>query len=823
MRWRIDGINYASGVAVIAGHEAELCKFDNGATVCDAGHSIATVGACTSQSIGTVNSTGPQPAYPICSSDYVDMLDSFAQIYSESFTRQGTFVLPSFGGDSCGLSERVKQYYIDQEEWVIVKSLEKGDFNFDILVHTNFFLGNYTQFLDYDYINGLYLVLQRRSGFVTRGEDVTSQYFSLDVFCTFPIIMHSLFSPKFLVNEKIIVEDTLSSEWSEIKYEAPEGEEDVCVGDLTPPSLENVSPTEYSHLNSLTGNLYFDVVDSIGGVDKSSIYVTVSGNITSQPEGIDIVSAGVPIEQASLIGTDERYSLVYTPTNPWSNNEVVFVTVTGCDNVPDGPDDSPFSCLTGDPNTFGSTWYYQVLDSSDFTASINAIADDGSPYLYGESPTPFFGGIPADTDISFYIKDDLSGVDLSSVFVYINDIVVVRNGTAVGSSISISSSPGGYYFKYTSVSLFSYGSRVSVRVVADDLYSFAVNSLDYTYFFDIVGDGTLRIENFYPEVGVTWDPENIDISVDVIDEVYDVSESGLYLSINGQQVPAYTTTLYGNINLYTTFSGISTISGSVLEGVSLTNASMLGVSVVGSSVFGGSLYSGYFNGVGSFGGLEYPFCTSLSGVPVYGGVSSGALASGVLNTTLVSGVNWDGSYVSSTITNVELVEVYSSAVTSSGTVISGSVGRRLGYHPDNDFNYSGVISVLVHGENASCAAPVTVEKVYQLFHGYNVKVYDREFNHSSRVNVFVGALNTESFTNELSYGYYFTTIDQPYNDVNASITGIAPWVELGADINPQAPVHRYGETVEVEVYVEDVEGNALGPYTFTYTIEEAPE
>ena len=63
-------------------------------------------------------------------------------------------------------------------------------------------------------------------------------------------------------------------------------------------------------------------------------------------------------------------------------------------------------------------------------------------------------------------------------------------------------------------------------------------------------------------------------------------------------------------------------------------------------------------------------------------------------------------------------------------------------------------------------------------------------------------------------------MDQPTSDISVSINGIAPWEDLGAEISPQAPVHRYGETITVEIYAEDLEGNVLGPYSFSYTIED---
>jgi hypothetical protein len=37
-----------------------------------------------------------------------------------------------------------------------------------------------------------------------------------------------------------------------------------------------------------------------------------------------------------------------------------------------------------------------------------------------------------------------------------------------------------------------------------------------------------------------------------------------------------------------------------------------------------------------------------------------------------------------------------------------------------------------------------------------------------------------------------------------------------------APEHRYGELMTVEFTIEDFNGHILGPFTFTYTIEDRP-
>jgi len=812
MRWKVGNINFASGFIRIAGNDQQLCVFDNGTSVCDAGFTINIPGSCVSQSVGTVNSNG------ICISSYVDRTNTYGQLILDSSTSSGFSRSISFGGSTGYVPDILASGTTDYSEWVIVKSLTK-DFTYSVQVWDDELESGYSQILDTDYRIGTFDTLRRRSGWLGHPQNAYSESFALDSYGRGLVHHDTYFTSAIIRDTKVITESSPFGFNHEITT-VISGSDSVCVGDNIAPSLENVFPEAGSHFNKITSNISFDIVDAIGGVDISSVYVTVSGVSTVQPEGYEIVTAGSPVAQASVVGTSSRYTITYNPSSDWTPNEIIYVTVTGTDNVPNGPDDNPFSCYEGDPNAFGYTWSFKNEVTYDLTSSITAVADSSPPYVTNVTPSPWIGGANATQDIEFDILDDHAGVDLSSLNIYINGLLVVQGGVE-SSLVVLTPTTGGYHFSYNNNSGFSYGSRVLVRVVVQDLYAISPNQLDYSYFYDVIGSDSLVIENFYPEVGVTLDPDLVDISVDIIDEVYDVDEGGLYLSINGEVCSSTISDLYGLRYLTTTVSGLTAISGTTISGGVATGFSITGTTVAGSVLTGGTITGGCFS-AGTISDFPDPFSLTISGTIVNGCATEGALSSAILDTTLINGVNWDGQFTDSTITNVDVHTLYSTGTTTTGTIISGTVGRHLVYHPANDFDTQGAINVLVHATSLNSVAPATIEYLYQLFHGYNVKVYDREFNHKKRINVYIGANNTESFKNRLDYGYYFTTIDQPSKDLTATIVGIAPWEDLYADISPQAPVHRYGETVEIEIYVEDFEGNALGPFTFSYTIEEAP-
>ncbi len=141
-------------------------------------------------------------------------------------------------------------------------------------------------------------------------------------------------------------------------------------------------------------------------------------------------------------------------------------------------------------------------------------------------------------------------------------------------------------------------------------------------------------------------------------------------------------------------------------------------------------------------------------------------------------------------------------------------------HPDNDFDYNDVINVYVHAENANSASPIIRDELYQLYYGYKVTKHKYDMGYNQNVVVFSRALNTELIQNRLSSVYAFTTHIQPESDIIASIVPNVPWRDMPVSIDIHSPTQAYGETIEVEFYIEDFEGNALGPYTFSYTIED---
>jgi hypothetical protein len=333
-----------------------------------------------------------------------------------------------------------------------------------------------------------------------------------------------------------------------------------------------------------------------------------------------------------------------------------------------------------------------------------------------------------------------------------------------------------------------------------------------------VSSSTLEIDDFTPSIGITRDLENVDISAYIHDDIYDIDQTNLYLSINGDICPATITPAYGIRNLSSTVSGVTTLNNLSFYSVSVDDTHLQGVSLSYPYFTGGTVVSGSCS-LGLVGGFPDPFDNTVNSYLVDADLLTGTSISGTISTTLVSGVNWDGKTVNSTISNVDLIDYYAT-VSADNVSISGTTGATIEYHPTNNFAYDEPINVLIHAENNSSSSKVIKEQVYQLLYGYDIRVYNKSFSPKTKVDVAVRAFNNRDFKNYLYNGFYFTTVDRSSQDLTASITPIVPWVDFPGSIYPQGPIHRYGKLMEVTIYAKDLSGNEFGPYTFSYTIEE---
>lgn len=151
----------------------------------------------------------------------------------------------------------------------------------------------------------------------------------------------------------------------------------------------------------------------------------------------------------------------------------------------------------------------------------------------------------------------------------------------------------------------------------------------------------------------------------------------------------------------------------------------------------------------------------------------------------------------------------------SGTFNDITNGYKISY---TQGTVSSGVDILVHAENSNGEQ---LDKTYNLLFGYRVE-YDEPINWGAhkQVDVYMKAKNTVLCPNEETEAFYFKTSDYYTTNFTAKVYPVAP-KDLGATLKTQSTFFYYGQTYQITVDgIKDFNGNAMEPYTFTFTIED---
>lgn len=479
-----------------------------------------------------------------------------------------------------------------------------------------------------------------------------------------------------------------------------------------------------------------------------------------------------------------------------------------------------------------STDYYTTT----ITSGVDFCNNDGEPpFVTLHEPTA--SGIhlrPRDQIVDFSLGDAVAGVDLSTVYISVlgsalGEVMLVASGVdQTGGDVSITGNALNYRFTYIPPTPWEYNESVTVTISGADIqlsYPPLCTASGQNYFvgdipFQVlnrtdvyaeitaIGDvGAPYLQHEFPPSGTTGNNVFSNVSIPIIDDLTGVDLSSVTVSVDGipivnagLPVTSETTLLASGVNYVvnhnpaTSFSYASTVEVTVTaRDRAIPTANVLTTSYDFTCITDSTLVINNFQpDVGTHVDLE--------NIDIIVDVTDGTY-----------GVNADQTFF---VIN--------------GTIVSGTQnvlasGIQLTYHPPNDFAFNEPVRVTVHGTNNNSTAPVVKEAFYTLFYGCRVLLVNQEpYSYADRVDVFLRARNNEQLHKDLSTGYFFTTYTQPQVNIGASIEAINPEVNLPATLNGLGPEHRYSETVTVEFSVEDFDGRLLGPYTYTYTIEDRP-
>ncbi len=111
-------------------------------------------------------------------------------------------------------------------------------------------------------------------------------------------------------------------------------------------------------------------------------------------------------------------------------------------------------------------------------------ADSTPPYVTPLYPTAGSNGIPVNSDVTFYISDDVDGVDISTVLVDINGLIYNSNS----GSFYYSGTPFEYYITINPPINFQFEDLVNIQIEASDLEDPANVMTTYSYSFQTIED-----------------------------------------------------------------------------------------------------------------------------------------------------------------------------------------------------------------------------------------------------------------------------------------------------------------------------------------------
>lgn len=190
--------------------------------------------------------------------------------------------------------------------------------------------------------------------------------------------------------------------------------------DTTKPTIQNKNPSAGATGVSINATVVFDVVDkksanvSGTGVNPESCSITISSP-SFGPTTYQHNSAGVVINPVNY-----GYRFTITPISSFGQNETVTVNIHDCQDLAETPN-------------------IMVTDIYTFITS-----DNDAPYVDDKTPGDDQAMLSTET-ISFRLKDNGSGIDLTKVVIYLNGHYYTLNGgagvvTSTGTKITFANS-----------------------------------------------------------------------------------------------------------------------------------------------------------------------------------------------------------------------------------------------------------------------------------------------------------------------------------------------------------------------------------------------
>lgn len=296
------------------------------------------------------------------------------------------------------------------------------------------------------------------------------------------------------------------------------GSDDVSQIDQTPPFFDETAPASGTSFNPTAGILRFHVKDAHSDLDTTNIDVWVDGVQVVNASTVE-TSATWPTGNRTVISArDIRYDFIRVTDYPQQST----VTVSG--ELTDLADPVSNQAIT--------EYNFTVLGSGTLDATISGSPDGTPPSIILDYPDDLDTQVSPNTKLSWSVTDDASGVDPSTLKLYINGALKIDEDVAVVGSFSrVANTQRGFDYIYTPDGGFTFGQTVTGTIEVED---YVGNFASKSYEFTITPDDTLVITNFSIGAGQSVLVESgTDISVCVEDFTHGVNVSGSFVTANG--------------------------------------------------------------------------------------------------------------------------------------------------------------------------------------------------------------------------------------------------------------------------------------------------
>jgi len=158
------------------------------------------------------------------------------------------------------------------------------------------------------------------------------------------------------------------------------------------------------------------------------------------------------------------------------------------------------------------------------------VDDTTPPWVTNPSPTPGQRGVPLDSNIAFNLRDNLSGVDLDSVQIFVDGIEYTLAGP---NTFTYTGDPLNYRITVDPIQDFLPDTPVRVEIRAMDLASNVMNPYIYTFNEPIVDLTPPYVRNPDPSPGERGVPLDADVAFNIRDDQSGVDIDTVVVSIDG--------------------------------------------------------------------------------------------------------------------------------------------------------------------------------------------------------------------------------------------------------------------------------------------------